>query len=97
MHTIFSHLINENDLLFGLKTIICTIYIIVENISSNIRIEILCSLVAKYCSKQGTHVHVFLGVFIYMANVIRFVCDIIDDIGTFICLECHKSRKLFRL
>ena len=39
----------------------------------------------------------FLGVFICMANVIRFVFDIMDDIRTFICLECHKSRKLLRL
>ena len=41
-----------------IKTKICAIYIIVENISSNMRIEILCSLVANIVQNR-VHMYVY--------------------------------------
>ena len=50
------------------------------------RIEVLCSLVANIIQNRVHMYMYFSGVFMYIVNVVRFVCDIMDDIGTFMCL-----------
>ena len=73
---------------FWIKTKICAIYIIVENISSNMRIEILCSLVANIVQNRVHMYMYFSGVFMYKRDMgdwntynvhqnLHYICSII--------------------